>query len=465
MDKICSFSLEENQNYLEDKMNISKNYDILYHTIEISGRKASYYFIDGFCKDDIMQKLTQYFMDMTCEIPQNTDEFLKNELPYTEIGKEKEWDKIITQILSGVVALFIDGYDSCIMIDARTYPARDVSQPDKEKTLRGSKDSFVETIVFNNALIRRRIRDVSLVIEMKQVGSISKTDVSICYMKNKVNQYLLRKIEKKIDNIKVEALTVNQESLAECLYKRKWYNPFPKFRYTERPDVACAQLMEGNIVVFTDLSPFAMIIPTALLDIMEEADDYYFPPITGTYLRFTRFLIAVLSYFITPAYLLFMMNPEWIPASFEFVKVKETINVPLVWQFLILELAIDGLRLAAVNTPNMLSTPLSIMAGLVLGEFSVKSGWFNAEVMLYMAFVAIANYTHTNYEFGYAIKFMRILTLLLTYILGVTGFVLGLLFFVFALICNRTSSGRAYLYPIIPFNGKELYRRLLRKQL
>jgi len=113
----------------------------------------------------------------------------------------------------------------------------------------------------------------------------------------------------------------------------------------------------------------------------------------------------------------------------------------------------------------MLSTPLSIMAGLVLGEFSVKSGWFNAEVMLYMAFVAIANYTHTNYEFGYAIKFMRILTLLLTYILGVTGFILGLLFFVFALICNRTPAGRAYLYPIIPFNGKELYRRLLRKQL
>lgn len=465
MGKICSTSLNDNQRYLEEKMNLSQNFDILYHTIEISGRKASYYFIDGFCKDDIMQKLTQYFMDMTNEIPKNTDEFLKNELPYTEIGKEKEWDKIITQILSGVVALFIDGYDTCIMIDARTYPARDVAQPEKEKTLRGSKDSFVETIVFNTALIRRRIRDTSLVMEMKQVGSVTKTDVAVCFMKNKVNQDLLRRIEKKIDSIKIEALTVNQESLAECLYKRKWYNPFPKFRYTERPDVACAQILEGNIVIFTDLSPFAMIIPTALLDIMEEADDYYFPPITGTYLRFTRFLIAFFSYFVTPLFLLFMMNPQWIPAGFEFIKVKDTINVPLFFQFLILELAIDGLRLAAVNTPNMLSTPLSIMAGLVLGEFSVKSGWFNAEVMLYMAFVAVANYTHTNYEFGYVIKFMRILTLIFTYILGLTGFVLGLLLFLVALICNRTPSGRAYLYPIIPFNGKELYRRLLRKQL
>ena len=465
MDKTCTSSLRENHEYLEKKLSIGTNYDILYHEIAIAKTKACYYFVDGFCKDDIMQKLTQYFMDMTGSIPGNAEEFIKNEIPYTEIDKEKEWDSIITQILSGVVALFIDGYDYYIMIDARTYPARDVSQPDKEKTLRGSKDSFIETIVFNTALIRRRIRDTNLIMEMKQVGSISRTDVAVCYLKNKVNQELLRRIEKKIENIKVESLTVNQESLAECIYRRTWFNPFPKFRYTERPDIACAQLNEGNIVIFTDLSPFAMIIPTALLDIMEEADDYYFPPITGTYLRFTRFLIAVLSYIITPLFLLLMMYPSWLPQSFSFIMVKETINIPLFWQFILLELSIDGLRLAAVNTPNMLSTPLSIMAGLVLGEFSVKSGWFNAEVMLYMAFVAIANYTHTNYEFGYAVKFMRILTLLLTYIFGYIGFLIGIFIFIVTLIFNRTPSGRPYLYPVIPFNGKELYRRVLRKQL
>lgn len=465
MENYCSTSLSDNHKYLKEKMNLELNFDILYHEITISNRNACYYFIDGFCKDDIMQKLTQFFMDMTGELPRNTDEFLKKELPYTEIGKEKEWDKIVSQILSGVTAFYIEGYDSFIMIDSRTYPARSVSEPDKEKTLRGSKDSFVETIVFNTALVRRRIRDTNLIIEMKQVGSISKTDISVCYMKNKVNQDLLRKIKKKIDTITIEALTVNQESLAECFYKRKWYNPFPKFRYTERPDTACAQLLEGNIVIFTDLSPFAMIIPTALLDIMEEADDYYFPPITGTYLRFTRFIIFVFSYFITPLFMLFMMNPQWIPESFRFIMVKEDINIPLFWQFLILEISIDGLRLAAVNTPNMLSTPLSIMAGLVLGEFSVKSGWFNAEVMLYMAFVAIANYTHTNYEFGYAVKFMRIFTLFFTYIFGFTGFIIGVIVFVVSLIFNRTPSGNAYLYPLIPFNGKELYRRVLRKQL
>ena len=147
----------------------------------------------------------------------------------------------------------------------------------------------------------------------------------------------------------------------------------------------------------------------------------YFPPITGTYLRLSRFLIALLTYLMTPTFLLLMQRPEWIPAGFEFIMVKDPTNLPLVWQFLILELAIDGLRLAAVNTPNMLSTPLSVMAALILGEFSVKSGWFNAEVMLYMAFVAIANYTHPSYELGYAVKFFRLINLILTAIFQFWG--------------------------------------------
>ena len=123
-----------------------------------------------------------------------------------------------------------------------------------------------------------------------------------------------------------------------------------------------------------------MILPITLFDVTEEADDFYFPPLTGTYLRLSRFLISLLTYFLTPTFLLLMQHQEWIPTGFQFIILEEAPNIPLIWQFLILELAIDGLKLAAVNTPSMLSTPLSVMAALVLGEFSVKSGWFSAEV-------------------------------------------------------------------------------------
>lgn len=459
-------SLKENMDFLNRKLDIDKNFDLVYRVIQIGGREACMYFVDGFCKDELMQKMLQRFMDIKPEeLPENAHEMSKKCVPYVEVDLQSDFSQIIYFIMSGVFALFIDGYDQCILIDSRTYPARSVSEPEKDKALRGSKDGFVETIVFNTALIRRRIRSTNLRMEMFHAGNSSQTDIVLCYMENRVDQKFLEQIRKRIQNIKVDALTMNQESLAECLYQKKWYNPFPKFKFTERPDTASAQILEGDVVILVDNSPSAMITPTSVFDVIEEADDYYFPPITGTYLRLTRFLIAILTYLLTPTFLLLTQHLEWIPAGFTFIEVKDTVNIPLIWQFLLLELAIDGLRLAAVNTPNMLSTPLSVMAALVLGEFSVNSGWFNSEVMLYMAFVAIANYTQASYELGYAIKFMRILALILTALFDIWGYIAALLVMVIAMASNKTISGKSYIYPLFPLNLKRLARRFIRYRL
>ena len=459
-------SLKENMDFLNRKLDIDKNFDLVYRVIQIGGREACMYFVDGFCKDELMQKMLQRFMDIKPEeLPENAHEMSKKCVPYVEVDLQSDFSQIIYFIMSGVFALFIDGYDQCILIDSRTYPARSVSEPEKDKALRGSKDGFVETIVFNTALIRRRIRSTNLRMEMFHAGNSSQTDIVLCYMENRVDQKFLEQIRKRIQNIKVDALTMNQESLAECLYQKKWYNPFPKFKFTERPDTASAQILEGDVVILVDNSPSAMITPTSVFDVIEEADDYYFPPITGTYLRLTRFLIAILTYLLTPTFLLLTQHLEWIPAGFTFIEVKDTVNIPLIWQFLLLELAIDGLRLAAVNTPNMLSTPLSVMAALVLGEFSVNSGWFNSEVMLYMAFVAIANYTQASYELGYAIKFMRIQLLILTGIFGLWGFLAGTVILIVTPLCTRTINGRNYLYPLLPFDKVQLMKRFFRVSL
>ena len=459
-------SLQETMEYLNKTLDVDKNFDLVYRVIKVGGRDACMYFIDGFCKDELMQKMLQYFMDLKeDELPKDAHEMSKKYIPYVEVDLKDDWKQIIYFIMSGVFALFIDGYDKCLLIDSRTYPARNVSEPEKDKALRGSKDGFVETIVFNTALIRRRIRSTELRMELFHAGNSSQTDIVLCYMDSRVDHDFLEKLRERIQNIKVDALTMNQESLAECLYKKKWYNPFPKFKFTERPDTASAQILEGDIVILVDNSPSAMITPTSVFDVVEEADDYYFPPITGTYLRLSRFLIAVLTYLLTPTFLLLMQRPEWIPSGFEFIRIEDPTNIPLVWQFLLLELAIDGLRLAAVNTPNMLSTPLSVMAALVLGEFSVNSGSFNSEVMLYMAFVAIANYTQASYELGYAIKFMRIINLILTAMFGVWGYIAAFILMTVAVISNKTVSGKSYIYPLIPFNLKQLSKRFIRYRL
>ena len=452
--------------YLKETLHTAENFDVVYRVVKIGGRNACLYFVDGLTKDEVLLKVLQVISAIKPEdMPEDAHGFSKQYIPYGEIGLLKDSGTMIVQLLTGISCLFIDGYDACLTLDCRTYPARSVSEPDKDKVLRGSRDGFVETLIFNTALIRRRIRDPKLTMEIMTAGESSHTDIAICYMKDRVDTNLLDKIKSRIQRLHVDALTMNQESLAECIYPHKWYNPFPKFKFSERPDTTAASILEGNIVILVDTSPSAMILPSSVFDIIEEADDYYFPPLTGTYLRLSRMIITLLSLFLTPIWLLLMQNPKIIPSWLEFIQLSDDLFVPLIFQLLILEFAIDGLRLAAVNTPSMLTTPLSIIAGIVMGEYAVKSGWFNSETMLYMAFVTIANYSQSSFELGYAVKFMRMLILVLTALFNYWGFAAGTVFSVCAVIFNKTIAGKSYIYPLIPFSWSELKKRFFRNRL
>lgn len=444
--KKVSSSFQANIEYMNQTLPVQESFDVIQRDMIVGGKSASFYFIDGFMKDETMLKImTTFFAIKDKDMPKDATSFSQKYIPYVEVDIISSFDQVIRNVLSGITCLFIDGYEVCIAIDCRTYPARNVAEPDKDKSLRGSRDGFVETIVFNTALMRRRIRDPHLIMEMTEAGQTTRTDIALCYMSDRVDQELLKNVRNRINQLQVDDLRMNQQTLAEAMFKRKWFNPFPKFKFTERPDTAAACLLEGKVVIMVDNSPSAMILPTSILDMVEEANDYYFPSMTGIYLKITRVLITLLTVFLTPVFLFFMQNPRWLPDIFSFVAVKDTINIPLIFQLLILELSIDGLRLAALSTPTMLSMPLSVIAGLVMGEFSVKSGWFNAEIMLYMAFVAVANYTQPNFELGYALKFMRLQLLILTACFNGIGFIIGCIVVICFLVFNKTLSGRSFL--------------------
>lgn len=468
MEKKTEFSkdFDKNKKRIDELLHIEKSFDLLYRVVTIGGKKACFYFIDGFCKDEVMEKVLEFLYKITPEqMPATAHEFLKDRLPYGEIDLVRTENDLLQRILSGVPVLLIDGYTELLATDFRTYPSRSVDEPEKDKVMRGSRDGFVETVVFNTALIRRRIRSRDLVMEMHTVGKSSRTDVVIAYMGNRVEPEMLENIRQRVDAIKIDSLSMNQQSLAECLYQHKWFNPFPKFKFSERPDTTAASILEGSIAILVDNSPSAMILPTSVFDIVEDADDYYFPPITGTYLRLSRMVIDIMAVVMTPLFLLLITNPQWLPESMKFIIINDPINVPIWMQMLILEFAIDGLKLASVNTPNMLSTPLSVVAGIILGDYTVSSGWFNSEIMLYMAFVAVANYTQVSLELGFALKFMRIILICLTAAFGLWGLVGGLIFVVVCIVTNRTISGKSYIYPLLPFNAKQFLRRFFRVSL
>ncbi len=457
--------IQYNIQLLKSQLRIDSNFDILYRNVIIGEQEAGFFFIDGFVQEDMVEKLIQFFYSLKKTDVENIDTFLKVGMPYTEVEKTNDLEQVITAFLSGVSVMFIDGFDECILLDCRTYPMRSVTEPWKDRVLRGSRDGFVETLVSNAALLRRRIRDTNFSMKMYNVGKRSRSDVAICYIEDLVDKKLLTRITNIVTNLEVESLTMNLESLAECMFQHKWIDPFPKFKYSERPDTAAAAILDGNIVIMIDNSPAVMIVPTSIFDLVEEPDDYNFAPVIGTYLRFSRFIFTFVTMLLTPVWLLLVQNPHWIPQWLNFITVSDDITVPLIWQLLILELAVDGLKMAAVNTPTLLSTPLSIVAGIVVGEYAVSSGWFNTETLLYMAVVTVGTYSQASFEMGYAMKFIRVLTLCLTAIFNVYGFVIGIAIGLFSIIFNKTISGKSYIYPLVPFDANKLKRSIFRVRL
>ncbi len=463
MEKFIDSKIEITEKKIDEILAIGTSYDLLKRKITIGDKNAVLYFINGFCDEYVMEKVIEALTSVKSEdIPNDKENFIANIIPYIETSDENNEYNIITAILSGIVCLIVDGYESAFLIDAREYPARGVEEPEKYKVLRGSRDGFVETLVYNTALIRRRIRSPEYRCEITQIGECSRTDVAICYIEGRADKEALNLIKDKLANAKIDALAMNQESLAECIYKGSWINPFPKFRYTERPDTVAASVINGQIAVLVDNSPAAMLLPTTVFDAIEEADDYYFSPLTGTYLRLARAFITIISILLTPLYLLYAVQPELLPNWLMFTKVSDELNIPIIWQLLMLEIGVDGLKLAAINTPNMLNTPLSLIAAIIIGEFTITTGWFVPQTLLYMAVVAIANFTHENYEFAYAIKFLRIILLILTAIFGLYGFVGGVIFTAVVIGMNKTITNTSYIYPLIPFDLKKFCRQFFR---
>lgn len=448
---------------LKNALRSDESFDLVERSLVLSKRKAALFFIDGFIKDDIIEKILEFFYkNLSDENFKSAQYFSESAVPYVEVEISGDIKKICTNVLSGYAALLVEGFDKAILMDTRTYPQRDTAEPDNDKVLMGSHDGFVETLILNTALIRRRIRTPDLTVKALQVGSQSQTDIALVYMESKVDKKFLRKLVDRINAIRAPSLTMNQQSLIEALYKHKWYNPFPKVKRTERPDTAASAVLEGNIVILVDNAPNALVLPTSIFDVLEEADDYYFSPIVGTYLKLARYLITIVTVFITPVWLLALQNPQYVPQLFSFVLLDEVQNVPVFWQLLMMEVAIDGLRLASLNTPNSLTTPLSIIGAIALSEFAVESGWLCMESILYMAIVTVANYTQPNYELGYSLKFCRVLLLVLTYVFNFWGFVAAFVINLLLLCLNRTLSGKSYLYPLIPFNAHEFLRKIVR---
>ena len=467
MEKISN-DYRENVRVLDGLLGVGRSCDMVSRDYLIGGRRARLWVVDGFGSDSILERMGAFWLTLK---PENVvgltemQDFLDRYITFSESNVTFDISDAVTSVFLGKSLLAVEGLAGVALMDAKGYPSRSVHEPPDGKVLRGSHDGFVEAVVPNMALLRRRIRDPHLTMEGHKVGSRTHNDAVLCYLDDKVDQDLLRKLRGKLLGLDVRSLSMAQESLAEAIRPKQWYNPFPKVRYTERPDAAAASIMEGSIVLMVDNSPSVMILPTGFFDFTQESNDYYFPPLVGTYLRVLRVTVFLLSLFITPAWYLMVSEPNRLPGWLNFLSSPEPVSLSLLSQLLVVEFLIDVLKLASLNTPDSLSNSFSMLGALVLGDFAVQAGWLGPEVLVYMAFVSVAGFAQPSYELGYAFKLLRVALLLVTAAFDVWGFCLGVVG-IFVLLCTtKPLVGKGYLYPLVPFNGKALLRLLLREPI
>lgn len=458
----------ENVDWFNKTLGVGRSMDIVSRDYVIGGRRARLWVVDGYGKDETLERMGAFWLTLKPEQVKTMAEmqvFADRFISFSETRVSFDRDDIVTSVLLGQTLLLVDGLSGAALIDCKEYPARSVGEPPDGKVLRGSHDGFVEAVVPNMALLRRRIRDPKLTMEGHKVGERSRLDVVICYLEDRVDRELLEELRDKLKGIDAKSLSMAQESVAESIRPKQWYNPFPKVRFTERPDSAAASILEGNIVVMVDNSPSVMILPTTFFDFTQEANEFYFPPLIGTYLRLLRIIVFLISLFITPVWYFMVSEEGRLPEWLQFLSSPEPAALSLLWQLLVVEFLVDVLKLSSLNTPDSLSNSFSVLGALILGDFAVQAGWLGPEVLVYMAFVSIAGFAQPSYELGYAFKLLRVVLLLLTALFDIWGLAFGILGILVLLATTKPLVGKGYLYPLIPFNGKALRRLVIREPI
>ena len=451
---------------LDSMTGVGRCFDMIGRELVIGGRRAKLWVVNGYAENALLERLIAGWLAIPPqELPASGESFLRRYLSAADAQTEREEEKAAQAVLAGKTLLCLDGYEELLLIDAKTFPIRSIEEPDTSRVLRGSHDGFVENLMENAALLRRRIRTAALTLERCRVGGRSGCDVVLAYLEGKPRAADIEKLRQKLSAVEANSVSMSQESIAESILPSQWWNPFPRIRYTERPDVATACLMEGSILLLVDNSPCVMLLPTTVFSFAEEINDYYFPPLVGTYLQAVRLAVLLLTVFITPLWYVLVKDPAHLHENLRFLLVQGESYVPLILQLLLVEFIIDVLKLASLNTPNVLSNSFSMLGALILGDFAVQSRWLVPEVLVYMAFVAVADYAQHSYEMSYACKLLRMAMLLLVWRWDWWGFGAGALGALVLLLTVKPLVGRGYLYPLIPFDGKVLWRILHRQHI
>lgn len=448
----------------------SKSSDILVRPVTINQNGITFHLfcVDGLVDAELLDNaiLTPLLFDPFIgeyKTEGQVIDYLKNRGSYeTFTSIETDYDKLIKAVLSGNAAFIFDAENKALVFDIKKFDKRSISEPNEEGTIKGAKDSFIEVMRSNTALIRRRIRSEYLVCEHMVVGRVSKTDVVLCYISNIANMDTVNKIRNIISSIEIDNIPTSA-FIEEHLNPNK-KSLFPQIMYTQRPDRVSSNLSDGRIAVIVDGVPFVFILPCQLVMLMQSPEDYANHFIVGSSLRVLRYISLIVTLFLPGFYIAATTyQNQMLPVKLALSTQAAKANVPFssATEVLGLLLSFEILIEAGLRLPKAVGTAMSILGGIVVGQSAVSANIVSPLVVVIVSLAGIAGFVVPNQDLSNGIRVIRFIFSLLAAVSGFFGLTVGIIILLIHL-CSLDNYGVAYLSPFVDVdesNNKDTFFR------
>jgi len=377
-------------------------------------------------------------------------------------SEETDYDLLIKSVLSGMIALIFDFEAKAIIYDLKNFDKRSIEEPSEENVIKGSKESFIESMRTNTALIRRRIRSEKLVVEKLSAGRLSKTDMSLVYISDIANPDTVNKIREIINNIDID--NIPTAAFVEEYLNENKHSIFPQVMYTQRPDRVSSNLTDGRVALVVDGIPFVYILPCQLPMLMQSPDDYANHFLIGSSLRFLRYLSMIVTLFLPAFYIAATTyQSQMLPVqlSLSIQAAKQNVPFSSASEVLGLLIAFEILIEAGLRLPQAVGTAMSILGGLVVGQAAVEASLISPAVVVIVALAGISGFVMPNQDLSSAVRLVRFILAVLAAVAGFFGLVIGLIVLITHL-CSLNNYGTAYLSPFVDVEERNIKDTIFR---
>lgn len=380
----------------------------------------------------------------------------------TEIKESDNLTEAVDAILSADTVVVLDGYDKAIIIGTKLWPARGPEEPKAEGVIRGPSDGFTETLRFNTALVRRRIRDTRFKVRQKQLGVRSKTDIAVMYIDDIVNKDTLKEVYERLDQINIDGIL--ESGYIEQLIEDNIFSPFPQIQATERPDAVAGAILSGRIGIIVDNSPFVLIVPTTLIQLFISVEDYYQRWVVSTFVRLTRVVAGTISLVLPALYIaITSYQPDVIPTRFALAisGSREGVPFPAFVEAFIMEITLELLREAGVRLPDPLGSTIGIVGGIVIGQAAVTAKIVSPIMVIIVSLTAISSFIIPNYGVTTGFRLLRFALMIFATAFGLYGVMIGIILTLVHLV-NLKSFGVPYLAPFVSVSANDFKDSVVR---